>query len=91
MTRGLNPPDTLSAENVHTLRSVRRDIYYQGIIGGGKLKENQRCQKVHTHAPNNIASGSFGVFVCRLLAIELYFHCELCSHNCIRKYGTLFL
>lgn len=35
MTRGLNPPDTLSAENVHTLRSVRRDIYYQGIIGGG--------------------------------------------------------
>mmetsp|Transcript_11045 Transcript_11045/g.23415 ORF Transcript_11045/g.23415 Transcript_11045/m.23415 type:complete len:87 (+) Transcript_11045:301-561(+) len=38
MTRGLNPPDTLSAENVHTLRSVRRDIYYQGIIGGGKRR-----------------------------------------------------
>jgi len=35
MTRGLNPPDTLSAEDVHTLRAVRRDIYYQGIIGGG--------------------------------------------------------
>lgn len=35
MTRGLNPPDTLSADDVHTLRAVRRDIYYQGIIGGG--------------------------------------------------------
>jgi len=33
---GLNPPDTLSVENVQTLRSVRRDIYYQGLIGGGK-------------------------------------------------------
>jgi hypothetical protein len=35
MTRGLNPPDTLSVENVQTLRSVRRDIYYHGMIGGG--------------------------------------------------------
>lgn len=35
MTRGLNPPESLSAEDVHTLRAVRRDIYYQGIIGGG--------------------------------------------------------
>lgn len=35
MTRGLNPPDSLSADDVHTLRAVRRDIYYQGIIGGG--------------------------------------------------------
>lgn len=31
----LNPPDTLSAENIDTLRSVRRDIYTQGLIGGG--------------------------------------------------------
>eukprot|EP00533_Pseudo-nitzschia_delicatissima_P012932 CAMPEP_0197269764 /NCGR_PEP_ID=MMETSP1432-20130617/6052_1 /TAXON_ID=44447 /ORGANISM="Pseudo-nitzschia delicatissima, Strain UNC1205" /LENGTH=226 /DNA_ID=CAMNT_0042734973 /DNA_START=125 /DNA_END=805 /DNA_ORIENTATION=+ len=35
MTRGLNPPETLSADDVHTLRAVRRDIYYNGIIGGG--------------------------------------------------------
>lgn len=41
MTRGLNPPDTLSADDVHTLRAVRRDIYYNGIIGGGKTQEIQ--------------------------------------------------
>lgn len=35
MTRGLNPPETMSADDVHTLRAVRRDIYYQGLIGGG--------------------------------------------------------
>lgn len=35
MTRGLNPPSTLSAEDVQTLRDVRRDIYYNGIVGGG--------------------------------------------------------
>lgn len=35
MTRGLNPPNTLSAEDLHTLRGVRRDIYSQAIIGGG--------------------------------------------------------
>ena len=31
----MNPPDSLSVENVQTLRSVRRDIYYHGMIGGG--------------------------------------------------------
>lgn len=35
MTRGLNPPDNLSVENVTTLRSVRRDVYYHGMLGGG--------------------------------------------------------
>jgi len=35
MTRGLHPPDTLSADEVQTLRGVRRDIYYHGLIGGG--------------------------------------------------------
>eukprot|EP00532_Pseudo-nitzschia_australis_P008122 CAMPEP_0168176442 /NCGR_PEP_ID=MMETSP0139_2-20121125/7790_1 /TAXON_ID=44445 /ORGANISM="Pseudo-nitzschia australis, Strain 10249 10 AB" /LENGTH=177 /DNA_ID=CAMNT_0008095161 /DNA_START=111 /DNA_END=644 /DNA_ORIENTATION=+ len=35
MTRGLNPPNTLSTEDVRTLRSVRRDIYSQAILGGG--------------------------------------------------------
>ena len=41
MTRGLNPPETMSADDVHTLRAVRRDIYYQGLIGGGKRKTRE--------------------------------------------------
>jgi hypothetical protein len=35
MTRGLHPPETLSDEDVQTLRVVRRDIYTNGAIGGG--------------------------------------------------------
>ncbi|KAL3921085.1 MAG: hypothetical protein SGILL_002937, partial [Bacillariaceae sp.] len=35
MTRGLVPPNTLSDQDVHTLRVVRRDMYTNGVIGGG--------------------------------------------------------
>ncbi|KAG7340053.1 hypothetical protein IV203_006457 [Nitzschia inconspicua] len=35
MTRGLYPPESLSEEDVRTLRVVRRDIYTNGIVGGG--------------------------------------------------------
>jgi hypothetical protein len=35
MTRGLHPPETLSEDDVHTLRALRRDIYTNGAIGGG--------------------------------------------------------
>ena len=34
MTRGLHPPETLSEDDVHTLRALRRDIYTNGAIGG---------------------------------------------------------
>ena len=33
MARGLSP-EILSVEDVQTLRGVRRDIYYQGMVGG---------------------------------------------------------
>jgi hypothetical protein len=36
MTRGLYPPETLSEDDVRTLRVVRRDIYTNGIVGGGE-------------------------------------------------------
>mmetsp|Transcript_17259 Transcript_17259/g.30106 ORF Transcript_17259/g.30106 Transcript_17259/m.30106 type:complete len:160 (-) Transcript_17259:130-609(-) len=35
MTRGLYPPESLSDDDVQTLRVVRRDIYTNGAIGGG--------------------------------------------------------
>eukprot|EP00529_Nitzschia_sp_RCC80_P033982 CAMPEP_0113452496 /NCGR_PEP_ID=MMETSP0014_2-20120614/6876_1 /TAXON_ID=2857 /ORGANISM="Nitzschia sp." /LENGTH=203 /DNA_ID=CAMNT_0000343869 /DNA_START=981 /DNA_END=1592 /DNA_ORIENTATION=- /assembly_acc=CAM_ASM_000159 len=35
MTRGLQPPDSLSKEDVYVLREVRKDIYTQGMVGGG--------------------------------------------------------
>jgi hypothetical protein len=37
MTRGLVPPDTLSEDDVRTLRVVRRDMYTNGAIGGGEF------------------------------------------------------
>lgn len=85
MTRGLNPPNTLSAENVHTLRSVRRDIYYQGIIGGGKLEETERM--ILKNKTKNIVLGSFRV--CRRW--QSNFHSELCSHKDVRSLLLLFV
>ena len=46
MTRGLVPPDTLSDDEVHTLRTVRRDMYTNGAIGGG---EYCRWGRVSSH------------------------------------------
>ena len=36
MTRGLYPPETLSKDDIRTLASVRREIWTNAIIGGGK-------------------------------------------------------
>ena len=35
MTRGLYPPDSLSQEDIQTLKTVRRDIYTNAMLGGG--------------------------------------------------------
>ena len=37
MTRGLVPPDTLTKDDIRTLGDVRRDIWSNGIVGGGEL------------------------------------------------------
>ena len=38
MTRGLYPPETLSKEDVETLHTFRKDLFTQGLIGGGTLR-----------------------------------------------------
>ena len=37
MTRGLYPPDTLTKDNIQTLNQVRKDLWYNSLIGGGEL------------------------------------------------------
>lgn len=48
MTRGLYPPDTLTKDNIQTLNQVRKDLWYNSLIGGGELDWIEKNQHMNS-------------------------------------------